>query len=469
MVDRYLIDSLDGKAALKLHNPVRREIVLETDLPWEGNMCGFITVFEDEGLFRMYYKGWKIHIHDGEREHENNLTTCYAESADGIRWEKPELGVVEFDGNKKNNIVWQSGYKETLIPFKDDNPGADAATRYKAFGRRNVTPNRRQLFAFGSPDGIHWDLLQEDPIITEGVTDAAFDSPNLAFWDSVGGIYRAYFRDWDDGRRDIKTATSEDFVNWSDPEWLQYPDAPAEQLYTSQVQPYPRAPHILLGFPTRYVERPWSRAIEALPEPEHRRHRSGVNERFGTALTDGLFMSSRDGVTFRRWGEAFIRPGPQLEGNWAYGDNYQCKGMLETGSSFPGAPSELSFYAPEGYWRGESTWFRRYTLRMDGFVSVNASLSGGEILTRPLEAMGDRLTLNFSTSAAGSIRVELQDKAGDPIENYTLEDCDEVIGDEINRSVTWNGNSSIDHLTGSPLRLRIVLSDADLYALQFQK
>ncbi|MBS3762453.1 MAG: hypothetical protein KGZ25_04010 [Planctomycetes bacterium] len=468
MVDRYLIDTFDGEAALKLHNPVRREIVLVTDLPWEGNMCGFITVFEDDGRFRMYYKGWESQIEDGAVIHQHGLNTCYAESSDGIHWEKPELGVVEFDGNKNNNIVWQSGYKETLIPFRDDNPDAESGVCYKAFGRRNVAPGRRQLFAFGSPDGIHWDLLQEEPTITEGVTDAAFDSPNLAFWDSVGGIYRAYFRDWDDGRRDIKTATSEDFLNWSDPEWLQYPGAPAEQLYTSQVQPYGRAPHILVGFPTRYVERPWSRSIEALPELEHRRMRSSATERFGTALTDGLFMSSRDGVTFRRWGEAFIRPGSQLEGNWAYGDNYQSKGMLETVSNLPGAPSELSFYAPEGYWRGDSTLFRRYTLRMDGFVSVNAPLSGGEILTRPLEVDGDRLVLNFATSAAGSIQVELQNQEKDPIAGFSLEECDHVIGDELDRCVTWNGDSSIGSVTDNAVRMRIVLSDADLYAFEFQ-
>ncbi|MEA3403664.1 MAG: hypothetical protein U9R79_20640, partial [Armatimonadota bacterium] len=295
-----------------------------------------------------------------------------------------------------------------------------------------------------------------------------FDSQNLAFWDSFRGEYRAYMRDFRDGIRDIKTATSPDFIHWSEPQWLQYPGAPDEALYTNQVRPYYRAPHTLIGLPARYTERGWSPSMEALPEPEHRRLRSDAGDRFGMAITDSLLMTSRDGRTFHRWGEAFLRPGIQRPGAWAYGDHYLQWGLVETASDLPGAPNELSLYSVEGYWTGTTSSLRRYTLRIDGFVSLHAPLSGGEMVTKPLVFDGERLVLNFSTSAAGDIRVGLQDPSGQPIEGFALEDCDEVFGDEIERAVTWRGGESdVSALAGQPVRLRFVLRDADLYSLRF--
>jgi hypothetical protein len=300
----------------------------------------------------------------------------------------------------------------------------------------------------------------------------AFDSQNLAFWDTARGMYRAYVRDFHAGPsgerlRDIRTATSNDFTHWSEPKPLSYPGAQDEQLYTNQILPYPRAPHIYLGFPTRYTERPWDPTIEALPELEHRRARARASERYGAALTDGLLMSSRDGRTFHRWPQAFLRPGPRARDNWAYGDNYQCWGLLETASDLPGAPPELSLYATEGYWRGTSTVFRRYSLRMDGFASVHATMPGGELLTYPLRFSGRQLQLNLATSAAGSIRVEIQSAEGIPLEGYSLDQCYDLVGDEIERTVVWEQGSDLSALQGYPVRLRVLLHDADLYALHF--
>ena len=90
--------------------------------------------------------------------------------------------------------------------------------------------------------------------------------------------------------------------------------------------------------------------------------------------------------------------------NWTYGDNVQNWGLVETRSHIEGAPNEISMYATEGYWVGESLNLRRFTLRLDGFVAASAPMSGGEIVTRPIRFQGDRLLLNFSTSAAGSLQ-----------------------------------------------------------------
>ena len=154
--------------------------------------------------------------------------------------------------------------------------------------------------------------------------------------------------------------------------------------------------------------------MRALPGPEDRLARAKASPRYGTAVTDALFMTSRDGVRFHRWNEAFLRPGPRRQDAWVYGDNFIFWGMVETASALGDAPHELSLYTPEGYWQGTSLGFRRLTLRLDGFVSLRAAAANGELLTKPLIFEGDTLTLNASTSAAGGIQVEVQDAAGPP-------------------------------------------------------
>jgi hypothetical protein len=350
--------------------------------------------------------------------------------------------------------------------FKDDNPRCSPDARYKAIIRSN---GPKGLLPFKSSDGLRWSPMSERPVITKG----AFDSQNLAFWDSVRGEYRAYFRYFTaggyKGRRDILTATSKDFLTWTKPVPLVYPGAPKEQLYTNQIKPYHRAPHILIGFPTRYIDRGWSKSMEALPELKHRRLRSSVSPRYGTAVTEGLLMTSRDGVTFHRWAEAFLRPGPERPNSWAYGNQYIAWHLVETPSSIKGAPRELSLYASDSYWTGKSSRLRRYTLRLDGFVSVQAPYKGGEFVTKPIVFSGHQLQLNLATSAAGGVRVEIQDQDGKPINGFVLKDCPEIFGDSINRTVTWQNGSDVKSLAGKTVRLRFQLKDADLYAFQFVK
>ena len=252
--------------------------------------------------------------------------------------------------------------------------------------------------------------MSDGPVITGG----AFDSQNLGFWDAERGTYRAYWRIFTDvggGRsiRAIRTATSTDFLHWGDQADLSYVDSPPEELYTNQVKPYHRAPHLLIGFPTRYVDRGWSPSMKALPEREHREMRSSASPRYGTAVTEALVMASRDGVRFKRWNEAFLRPGIERPGSWNYGHQYLAWHLVETAPDLDGAPPELSLYACESYWTGTSSAVRRYSLRLDGFVSVSAPMRGGELVTTPLTFEGSRLLLNVSTSAAGTLRVEVQD------------------------------------------------------------
>jgi hypothetical protein len=462
-VDDFLIESMAGTAHLELHHPIPREIVIVHDAPWEGSWCGFHTVFQDGDVYKMYYRGAQASFKGAEFGRAHEWVACLATSQDGIQWTKPELGHLEFDGSKKNNIVWVGQPPaHDFTPFKDTNPTCPPAALYKSVTTAGM---HKGALAFASPDGIRWTPMNDGkPIITKG----AFDTQNLAFWDEVRKEYRAYVRDFRSGIRDVRTCTSQDFITWSEPAWLKWPGAPREQIYTNQIKPYYRAPHLFIGFPTRYIDRGWSPAMKALSEPEHRQLRAKANRRYGTALSEGLLATSRDGLTFHRWHEAFLRPGLRLKHNWKYGDNNIAWHVVETKSHLADSPPELSLYATEGYWTGTSDHVRRYTLRMDGFVSVAASMKGGECVTKPVKFAGKSLVLNLSTSAAGGIQVELQDGKGKPVPGFALADCPAIFGDSLEHVVEWKGGSDVGALAGKPIRLRITLKDADVYALRFR-
>ena len=464
-VDDFLVDKLVGGARRVLHRPIPRDVALDRTKPWEGNASGYTSVFRDGDLYRMYYRGLHIAYRDGEYEATNREVVCYAESHDGIHWKRPRLGLVESHGSKENNIIWDGVGSHNFTVFKDSNPACPRGSRYKALGGGRAEGGLR---AFQSADGIYWELMAENPLITLG----DFDSQNVAFWDELRNEYRAYWRHsrkgdpkYPDGR-DIRTATSKDFVVWSESEFLDYTPGRPHQLYTNGVIPYHRAPHIFLGFPTRYVDYGWSESTKALPQLAYRRIVASKSERSGTAMTDGVFMASRDGHNFELWPESFRRPGIERPGSWFYGDNYSNWGLVETPSSMESAPNELSIYASEGGRQPDGNRLRRYTLRLDGFVSVQAPFGGGELVTKPLIFRGSELILNFSTSTVGSIRVELQGSDGTPIEAFTLEDCPPIYGDTVARQIGWKHGSDVSKLAGQPTRLRFELKDADLYSFQ---
>ena len=453
-VDDHVIESLTGEAQLRLHRPTRREIAIVFDAPWEGNNSAYVTVFRDGPIYRMYYRGRQIDLSGDKLKFPHGQVVCYAESADGIHWTKPDLGLFEFEGSKENNIIWNQEGSHNFAPFNDANSNATPQARYKALGG---VKSEGGLYAFQSADGIRWAKIQDEPVVTEGY----FDSQNLAFWDNERAEYREYHREFREGR-DIMTATSADFLNWGEPAFLKYSPGRLTQLYTNQVLPYYRAPHILLGFPTRYnVGRGHlTRFNERL---------SRVSKRYGTDYTDGGFMASRDRETFKMWGEAFIRPGPVEEARWVYGANYQNWGLVETKSRTKGAPNEISLYAAEGDgWEGPGTSLSRYTIRIDGFVSVEAPMAGGEIFTKPLIFTGKEMLINFATSAAGSVLTEIQDDTGRALEGFTLADSVEIYGDSIEREVLWKAGSDVSALAGKAVRLRFVLKDADLFSFRFR-
>lgn len=431
-VDDYLVDVSTGWRRV-VQRPQPQEVSLVCDAPWEGNTSGYYSIFADDDRFRMYYRGSHFDVATQKGSHPE--VTCYAESRDGIHWTKPQLGLFEFAGSKENNIVWAGENTHNFTVFKDTRPDCPPESRYKALAGTATRWKGDGLIGYASPDGIHWSRMRQEALIEDG----DFDSQNLAFWDPVRGHYLAYHRKARAGGiRDIMVSTSTDFLHWTKPEYLRYGAAPEEQLYTNAILPYINAPHLLIGFPTRF--QPASQQVEP------------------------VFMASRDGSSFTRFPEALI-PIDAPEDRDGNRSNYMTWGLL----SLPSHPGELSVYATEAYYAGPGSRVRRFTFRTDGFVALRAGHEPAELVTHPLTFDGDRLQVNFKADGDGAVRVELQEPDGRPIPGFTLDDCEPLVGDGLDHTVRWSGGKQLGEWSGRPVRLRFAGRDADLFAIRFAR
>jgi len=474
-VDDWLIEKMQD-ARLQLQRPERREIALSFDAPQEDSVAFPNSVLPWDGGWRLYYRAAILDLKD----ETNSTLSALAESRDGITFVRPELGLCEFHGSKRNNILsMRNGLLGMPPAFLDINPACPPEQRFKGLTMRSVPKDVNdgfplaELYAMTSPDGLHWSLLQKAPLELLG----QFDTINTAFWDTLAGCYRCYTRRWyyldpttgrklsvDSSRnqidvrnkenlrdakfvRAIQHATSPDFIHWTEPELLQYADGKnATELYTNAIVPCPGAEHIYLGFPARFIG-------ERKADPTHPEG----------SINDALFMSSRDGVHWNRWLDAWVCPGLDPL-NWTNRNNYPVWGIVET------SPTEWSMYISEHYRHAPlPVRMRRLAIRPWGFVSVHAEYTGGELLTKPFIFSGSFLHLNAKTSAAGSIQVEIQDESGQTVPGFALDDMAPWFGDALDAPVVWKNGGDLSSLVGRSVRLRFLLKDADLFALQFVK
>ena len=130
------------------------------------------------------------------------------------------------------------------------------------------------------------------------------------------------------------------------------------------------------------------------------------------------------------------------------------------------APDEMSIYYSQNY-RFPTHHLRRGVFRLDGIASASAGYEAGELITKPILFSGGKLVLNYATSASGSVRVELQDASGKPLEGFELANSRELYGDEIAETYSWKSAKTSSTLAGKPVQLRFVLKDADLYSYRF--
>ena len=465
-VDRVLIGQMDG-VTLRLHEPVPGGVAIALDRPWEGPANFGISVIPLDGRYLMYYRAMTLAKED--------LTgvLCVALSNDGVTWTKPGLGLVERDGRGDTNIIAdESGNPLMMDPWLDTRPGVPIDERVKALVSEPLSGEKhtafknpkgpKRLAVWTSSDGFTFRKLVPQPTIISHLPNC-FDGGNTMFWSEAEQAYALYYRiyEGDGGRgRTMARTTSKDFLNWSEPVAMTYGNTPPEQFYTNNTQPYFRAPHIYVALAARFME---GRGVLTEQQAERIGLESAQGHSYVNDCSDGVLLTSRAGSTQydRTFMEAFVRPGPGPE-NWVSRTNYPLTGIL------PYGPDHMMFWVSRHYM--QDTWhIERQILRLDGFVSVNAPHSGGEMLTRPLVFAGKDLELNFRTSAAGYVCVEIQDGAGRALSGYSIKDCPEIIGDEVARTVSWGKGTDVSQLAGQTVQLRFIMKDADLYSFRFRK
>ena len=218
-------DKTEGKTLLKMPkftiSQRTVEPLLKAERPYEDLEVSMGTVLRVDGQWRMWYDAFDHTYHN-----DNDAYFCYATSRDGVHWERPNLGLVEYGGSKDNNILNdgpKAGGMSGATIFLDEK--APAEGRYKwVFQRGQKMPGSGwgwYVYGATSPDGIHWQFLPE-PLLRKNS-----DTQTVCFRD--GDLYRMYVRMWSEGvfkgKRTVGYCESRTFGNFPDPVQILAPDA----------------------------------------------------------------------------------------------------------------------------------------------------------------------------------------------------------------------------------------------------
>lgn len=459
--DSYLVDKEKTTAFKRLMHPDFKEISLWLEESVKAIML--ISILKDNNGYKMYYINWDVEPKD--------RYLAVVESDDGINWIKPDLNLYNHPELEHNNVVFEAA--DAMYVFYDENPECDANEKYKAIAPYyNIVDGKShlELWSYVSSDGYNFKLshcLADD-------TKGQFDSLNTVHWND--GKYICFFRDMhtEDGKdvddwkseyiRDVRVMFSDDFKVWTEPRRLNFNDNHDYHLYTNCIFRYERAPQILVGFPSRYCEKKeWTDNTQQLVSASEKKKAmlEGCDgPRCGLALTDCIFMCSRDGENWHRYNEAFMTPGYENEHNWLYGDCYPGNILIDSGKEV------YYMYAMGHRWCiGSKKSINRYEIRKDGFACYMADGDEKVLITKPIIFSGKELHLNFSTSAYGYIYVDVLDEGGNEL---SKKKSFEIYGDNIDRKVLFEDGSDFSEYAGKIVRLRFRMRDSKLFSMKFE-
>lgn len=453
-IDNRFVDDASGCKIVVNRPRQTREKLIVQDKPWEDNSIGgYTSVIQANGLIHMWYE---------VRDRKRFKGVAYAYSANGgDSWVKPNLGVVEHQGSKANNIVMKD-VEGTHVFY--NRPQASNDERFVMF---SGMPNK----AFASADGIHWTSYKSTPFLNidaatrmPGAFRHGLDSQNVIFWDTRLSKYVAFprlcFNELPKGWtphpvvRKYGRMEGSTLADLSGLRVVFGPDSsdPVDvDPYTTAIIQYPYAADAYFMFPAMYCH---------FASPPHPYNDGRIDIRFGF---------SRDGITWKRPDrEPIVRLG--IDGDWDSESLYAGYGVSrkkdELSLYYTGLSKTHGSFVDEANFGGVIT---RAIYRLDGFMSIDAGIESG-IFTTPLVVHGgDRLELNFDGSADGQASVEILDEHGLPVPGFTAQDADPVFGNGVAKRVTWKGKSDLSSLKDRPIRLRIVMRDSKLYAFQFPK
>jgi len=498
-------------------NPPRKtdERTIYPDKPWELLVGEYDSIIKVGDEYRCYYtalmeipKGKEVKFFGNPWDHEFVCCTCLAVSKDGIDWEKPNLGLIEYGGTRNTNIIFPPKilWNETCNVFIDTKPGIPDDEKFKATVAWAGPKGQHDggIWVLKSADGVRFVPMTDEPVYYNSDTD------NRAFWDERINKYVIYFRDNSDhyvedtiyqevqhgNRREILTNKAgrtapdhESGVLYRDyafrkvrryevddlrEQWsyeksqvvaqADSQEAPGTDYNANSTQKYPWADDVYLMFPglMRHLYHP-PYGLDDLDQSDPISYNDAVQEI--------RLMTSRDGINFKYISrQPFIPRG--VRGNYDSGYvTVPAVGMIRDGANlylYSGNKNHNVRHGavPLKAYRENPAFISRLVMRLDGFVSVDTDNAGGEFTTVPMTFQGSALELNHDCFVAGYLIVELL-KDGKPIEGFTFKDCDLIEDNYIDKTVTWNGNSDVSALQGQPVQLRFVMRNTKLYAFQF--
>jgi hypothetical protein len=483
-VDDYLIESMTD--TMPVMNPARKvenNPVLQPEMPWEGNDVRPRHIFFDEQdrVFKMLYQAKSCSGRQGDGEvivvgHNDPPINCLALSEDGVHWERPVLGQVEFQGSKRNNIIPMTALEpEKGILPRTGAPAAiqdlhetDPTRRFKALGWTKDTNAPMQAYLYYSPDGFNWTPYEGNPIFDTSPRIGRWGPAELMGWDPIRQTYaihieNSHHRRGPAGKRLIGRAESPDMIEWSDPETILVPDEddpPDTEFYAMPT----------IAYEGIYVAMPWVfRTTNTTHHPE--------------------LAFSRDGVHYRRdYRSPFITRGHPLEFD---GASIYSRVPIVHGDRI------LTFYNGTN-WRSPEQLLAlgdRATAAvglavtpLDGFVSLDGTkgLAGtttplrprvaefSEVVTRSFSFSGSRLHLNVQTAlqqwGAGppELRVELLEPNHAYIAGHEFKDADPITASGLDAVASWCGRSDLSGLEGRAIKLRFYFKNCKLYSFQFR-
>lgn len=471
-IDDYLIEDLQN-ARKRLNRPVKHpgNPLLVKDRPWEEGGPGYGTVHydPDEKLFKMWYTFWR------KVEGTSTALLCYATSKDGIEWTKPIT-----DEAAGTNLLRHPPIQGFQCPgiFKD--PAArDPNRRYKMLFSCNPDGTAKTWMtsvAF-SPDGLHWEPAAETALIPFS------DTQICPFWDRRHQRYVAILRFGPPNTRIISRIESEDFLHWSPKVTVMRRTNMDEP---QQTQFYQMAPMPYAG---GYIGLVGAYHTESL--------KPAAPDKPWTDRQDLQLVFSRNGITWSRVGGRGAIPHEQLSGtrdwgpevrdatfvpygrkdkdwDWGYVTPYFTPEPIVVNDrihfyytaqnarhwwTYTGDPPKKDANAKEPH-KGVGL----ATLRLDGFVSIDAGPEGGSMTTRPFVFLGDTLELN-ADATGGSIEIEALDAEGQSIAGFTRAECVPMTDDNVRHPVRWKGHKDLQQLQARPIQLRFHLKSAKLYSL----
>lgn len=470
-IDNELI-AKSNDITFTVNPPVKAGRIFKADRLWEAKSAsGYATVLDNEEC-RLYY---------GSTDSKKRKFLCLATSKDGIKWEKPNLGIFNYNGSKRNNILFEGVISGTVFI----EPHGKPKERYKYL----TSEHQRGAEIYVSPDGLHFRKLRVK------LSPFYLDNQICAFWDERINKYVVYMRGWAPpnkdykwmGFREIARAEVDDIAKpWPYNKSVgptynfgrqqlpvirrEFPrilgkdkqDPPTVDLYNINAVNYPYAQDVYLGFPSAYYRYPFP--------PEGQYVNNGVYE--------VQLAVSRDGIKWHRYRTPYVRRG--IEGELDSAMTYMMSGMVSrgnyiyqyyTGRIWRHCQGRLGLKEnePEVARRkpNQSLGLGRLVQRLDGFVSVDATYTGGSLTTKPFVFKGNSLTLNIDTSAMGTARVGIYDKNNKPIPGYSIGECDVIQGNYVKKEVGWKNSADVSSLAGKPVRIYFEMRATKLYGFEF--